>query len=441
MKRVLLLNPPHSQPIMRDTFHPTSKSALYIWHPLDLMIQSGYLQEFDVRIHDGVVDNRMSSLRRLLQEFKPEAVLSLVAWPTLKSDLKILKMIKDKYAPVIFAVGDVTYGEKEEFLEKHEFIDGVLADYPSHGFVQFLRGEPVKNAAWREKGEIHTEWTREPMDYGRPRHEQLDLSKYYLPYWKPPFGSVYTSHGCPAKCKFCVAPGWGPPRFRELEAVMDELEFLDSLGVHKIFFRDGSFNQKPKYMMSLCEDIARKLPGRRLTTWFKPKPLTDEMAQVMKAAGFQYVHIGVETGSPDFLRRIGKDFELEQVAPGVEILHKYGIKVVGHFMLGVPGETKEDFQMTAKYLRKTKLDVISFSVFEYSFGITMKEGETEPLLVDDEKKLRRRLAFMFAQFYLRPERWPHIYFFEDIDHLLQSVPRALQYVADLRLYPRFKALE
>ncbi|MFH1539103.1 MAG: radical SAM protein [bacterium] len=441
MKKVLLLNPPYSRPIMRDTFHPTSKSLLYIWHPLDLLIQSGYLSDYDVRLHDGVVDNRMSSLNSLLEEFRPDAVLSLVAWPTLKSDMELLERIKKTYKPVIFTVGDITYGEKEKFLETYPFLDGILADYTSRGFTQYLSGEPVKNAAWREDGDILTEWTHEPMDYGCPRHDLLDLSRYYLPYWKPPFGSVYTSHGCPAKCKFCVAPGWGPTRFRKHEAVLEELEFLDSLGVSKIFFRDGSFNQKPRYMMGLLEEVARRLPGRRLTTWFKPRPLNDEMAKVMKAAGFQFVHMGVETGSPDFLRRIGKDFELEDVEPGIEILHRNGIKVVGHFMLGVPGETEEDYRLTVRFLKKTKLDVISFGVFEYSFGITLKEGESEPILVRDDRKLRFRLLYLMFRFFLSPGRWRRIYFFEDIFHLSQSIPRVIQYAANLRLYPRFKALK
>lgn len=440
MKKVLLLNPPHPKPLMRDTFHPTSKSALYLWHPLDLMIQSGYLKGFDVRMHDAVVDRDPASLRRLLESFHPDAVLSLVAFPTLASDLACLKEIKDRYGSVLFAVGDVTYGERELFLEKHPFIDGILNDFASRAFSQYLRGEEVKNAIWRQDGRIRVEGTREPMDYDCPRHDLLDLSQYYLPYWKPPFGSVYATHGCNAKCKFCVAPGWGPTRFRNREAILEEIGFLRSLGVHKVFFRDGAFNQAPRYMMKLCEGIARNYPGMRLTTWFKPKPLTDEMARVMKEAGFQFVHIGCETGSPDFLRRIGKDFEVKDVAPAVETLHKHGIKVVGHFMAGVPGETEEDFRLSARYLEKTQLDVVSFSVFEYSFGIELKQGDGIPVQADD-KKLKRQLLYLYSRFYLRPDRWPRIYFFEDIPHLLQSIPRALRYVADLRLYPRFKALE
>jgi len=436
-KRVLLLNPTYHRPLMRDTFHPTSKSALYIWHPLDLLIQSGYLAGFDVRIHDGVVDNSRASLERTLAEFAPDAVLSLVAFPSLTSDLEILEGIKKRYGCTIFAVGDVTYGEREAFLARHEFLDGILADYTSRGFAQYLRGEPIRNAIWRDGDRICTESTHEPMDYATPRHDLLDLSAYYLPYWKPPFGSVYSSHGCPAKCRFCVAPGWGRPRFRDTEAVLDEVGFLYHRGVRKVFFRDGSFNQSPPRMARLLEGIAARYPGMRLTTWFKPKPLDAPMAKLMRAAGFEYVHIGVETGSPRFLRELGKDFALEEVEPGIDLLHRNGVKVVGHFMVGLPGERDEDYRLTLRYLSRTRLDIVSFSAFEYSFGIKMR-NEGGPARPDHPDTVtRRRLYHLMARFYARPDRWPRIWFFEDLAHVAASVPRIARYAADLRLYPRF----
>lgn len=441
-KKVLLLNPPYSKPIMRDTLHPTSKSALYIWHPLDLLIHSGYLTDFDVRLHDGVVNNSPAALKRLLDDFKPDGILSLIAYPTINKDIPLLQKIKKEYGSKIWCVGDVTYGQKEKFLEEYPFIDGVMSDYTSKAFSQYMRGDAIRNGFWREDGVIKSDKTQQPLDWDVPRHDLLDLSKYYLPYWKPPFGSIYATHGCPAKCSFCVVPGWGPSRFRKHEAIIEELDFLDHLGVNKVFFRDGSFNQAPKYTIDLCEKIASRFGNKfKFTTWFKPRPLDDRMARVMKAAGFQYVHMGVETGSADLLRRFGKDFEFKDVEPGIEILHNHGIKVVGHFLIGPPGETEEDFQLTAKYLRKTNLDVISPSVFEYSFGIEWNKDNSAPLLVSDEKKLRRRLYYLMLSFYLRPGRWRHIYFFEDLSHLLKTIPRGLQYLAALRLYPRFKELE
>jgi len=441
MKRVLLLNPPYARPLMRDTFHPTAKSTLYLWHPLDLLIQSGYLRGFDVRLFDGVVDRRNGALDELLRDFRPDAVLSLVSFPSLEADMALLRRIKTEQHAVVFAVGDITYGEKEAFLERHPFVDGILPDYTSKAFAQFLRGETIRNGIWRDDGAIRSNADHEPIDYDTPRHDLLDLTRYYLPYWEPPFASAYTSHGCPAKCIFCVAPGWGAPRFREHDRVLDELESLRGLGVRKVFFRDGSFNQWARNTVSLCEKIAARFPDHfRFTTWFKPKPLSDEMAAAMKAAGFQYVHLGCETGSPDFLRRLGKDFAVEDVEPAVAMLHRHGIKVVGHFMLGLPGQTEYDNQLTARFLKKTRLDVISFSVFEYSYGIKIKKEPDGPVVADD-RSIKRQLLSLYSTFYLRPRRWPRIWFFENWHHFLRFVPRALKYLFELRLYPKFKALE
>ncbi|MBF0206839.1 MAG: radical SAM protein [Oligoflexia bacterium] len=453
-KKVLLLNPPYFRPIMRDTFHPTSKSALYIWHPLDLLIQSGYLTDCDLQIYDGVINKNPAYLNDFLKQFRPDAVLSLISFPTLNSDLQLLKLIKEKYRAIIFAVGDITYGEKESFLIDRPYIDGILADYTSKGFAQYLKGVQIKNAAWREGNNIKSEWTHEDIDYRTPRHDLLNMNAYYLPYWQAPFASVYTSHGCPAKCKFCVAPGWGIPRFRTTDAVIEEIDFLYKRGIRKIFFRDGSFNQAPKIMINLCEQLASRYQDLKITTWFKPKPLNETMAQSMRAAGFQYVHIGVETGSADFLRKIGKDFDLHEVAPAIDLLHKYGIKVVGHFMLGVPGETKKEIGLTAKYLAKTKLDVISFSVFEYSYGISIRNELMSKSKTEDEdyaqKAIPRHaddnfikiiLIYLLSRFYCKPSRWSKIYFFESISHLMSSLPKIAQYIFDLRLYPRFRSLE
>jgi anaerobic magnesium-protoporphyrin IX monomethyl ester cyclase len=439
MKRVLLLNPPYHVPIMRDTFHPTAKSTMYVWHPLDLLIQSGRLDGMDVRIHDGVVQNGMEPLRRLLDEFRPDGVLSLIAWPTLEADLALLKWIKDTYGPVVFAEGDITYGEKEAFLERHPFLDGILADFISSGFARYMRGDKVINAAWHENGTVVSDWTREPSDYSRPRHELLDLGKYYLPYWKPPFASVYTAHGCSSKCTFCPVPDLGPPRMRKLEAIVEELEFLRVAGVNKIFFRDASFNQAPRFMIALCEEIARRFPKLRFTTWFRPSPLTPEMAEAMRAAGCRYVHLGVETGSPEFLRRLGKDFHLEDVPSAVELLHRNRIRAVGHFMIGVPGETDDDWRMTLNYMKSTKLDVVSFSVYEQSFGAKLKYGEST---AEMEKALRRKLLLAMSRFFFRPDRWPGFAgFVEGPAHFVQSLGRLCRYLFGLRLYPRIAALK
>ncbi|MCC6159271.1 MAG: radical SAM protein [Deltaproteobacteria bacterium] len=437
MTRILLLNPPAERPIMRDTIHPTAKSAMYIWHPLDLLIQSAHMRDMELRIHDGVVTPGFKALERTLKAFRPDGVFSLVAWPTIDSDMRILRWIKETTGAVIFAEGDITYGQKEVFLEEYSFLDGILADFTSQGFVRRMRGEAPINAAWWENGKVVSDWKRDPVDYGVPRHELLRLDQYYLPYWKPPFASVYGSHGCSSKCSFCPVPDLGAPMFRPLERVIEELEFLYDMGVRKVFFREATFNLSATNTIRLCETIARRFPGMRFTCWFRPNPLSREIVDAMADAGFEYAHIGVETGSAEFLRALNKDFELADVPRAVEMMKRRGIKTIGHFMIGVPGEREKDRRETIRYLRKTRLSVVSVGAYEESFGAKLRHDAATR---QSDRILRWRLIQMMAAFYTRLDRWPGFFgFVEDAGHLAVSLFRFADYLLSMRLFPRVSA--
>lgn len=399
---------------------------MFLWHPLDLLIQSGLLSGMDLRIFDGVVHGDVTSLKHLLDDFKPDGVLSLIAKQTLEEDLTILKWIKEDYGPIVFAEGDITFGEKEAFLMRTHFLDGILADFVSTGFRRYMKGEEVINAAWRENGKVISDWTPDPLNYDCPRHDLLDLSRYYLPYWRPPFASVYTQHGCTSSCSFCHVPRLGPPRFRELEAIQNELDFLNSMNVHKIFFRDCSFNQVPALMVPLCEMIVNRFPKLNFTCWFRPSPLTEEMAKAMKAAGCRYVHLGVETGSVDFLRRLGKDFDLERVPEAIHLLQRNKIRVIGHFMAGVPNETEEDWEQTLVYLRKTKLDLVSVNIYRDALGSRLRVNDKTR---GRSRLLRRRLIIAMTKFYLRPDRWPgFLHFIDGVGHAFVSMGRFIRFI-------------
>ena len=54
--RIVLLNPPAPQITFRDGYCSSSSKSGYVWHPLDLMIQSGILtaQGHDITFIDAI---------------------------------------------------------------------------------------------------------------------------------------------------------------------------------------------------------------------------------------------------------------------------------------------------------------------------------------------------------------------------------------------------
>jgi radical SAM superfamily enzyme YgiQ (UPF0313 family) len=67
-----------------------------------------------------------------------------------------------------------------------------------------------------------------------------------------------------------------------------------------------------------------------------------DLARLMKASGCFQVNVGIESGSPRILRQIQKHLSLDLAARSVRTLRDAGLEVVGFFMLGFPGETRDD---------------------------------------------------------------------------------------------------
>jgi len=72
----------------------------------------------------------------------------------------------------------------------------------------------------------------------------------------------------------------------------------------------------------------------------------------MRKAGFVKVGYGVESGSPRVLKEIKKGITIEQIVDAFEKTKKAGIKTEAYIMIGHLTETREDFEMTLRLIKK-----------------------------------------------------------------------------------------
>jgi anaerobic magnesium-protoporphyrin IX monomethyl ester cyclase len=74
----------------------------------------------------------------------------------------------------------------------------------------------------------------------------------------------------------------------------------------------------------------------------------------MHRAGCTTVSFGVESGSPEMLRRIKKGITLDQVLKAVQLCLDCGIDPHTSFILGLPGETPETLAQTLAFGERLK---------------------------------------------------------------------------------------
>ena len=92
----------------------------------------------------------------------------------------------------------------------------------------------------------------------------------------------------------------------------------------------------------------------------RPDCINDEILQVIKDIPVKkvWVELGLQTSSDITAERINRCYKSKEFTKAVSLLNKYNIDVVVHIIVGLPGETFEDFKNTIEFINKHKIQGI-----------------------------------------------------------------------------------
>ncbi len=113
----------------------------------------------------------------------------------------------------------------------------------------------------------------------------------------------------------------------------------------------------------------------------------------MRAAGIAWVAWGVESGSQKILDSIKKDIKVENVIKDFALTKKAGIKSLAFMMLGFPGETPADINLTARLVKKIKPEITRFHIVTPYPGSELRKylDECNLLETTDDYKFDTRI--------------------------------------------------
>jgi anaerobic magnesium-protoporphyrin IX monomethyl ester cyclase len=370
-RKILLLNPPGDQPYLRDYYCSHSSKASYIWHPYDLLAHSGILGlEHDVEAFDPAV-LRMSKAqaRQEIQNRDFDTVLVLSGAVSLMEDFEFVQSVPGLTEKTFIVTGDSFLYHADELMEKFPFIDAMLLDFTSRCLLPYLRGEldgaPVPNLVYRDgdsvaNGGRHVE--KRTFEMPLPHYEIFPWKKYRIPHGRSfPFGSIITDFGCPYNCNFCVS-GDLPYKWREIDDVMREFHYLRSLGIRELWIKDLTFFANRKHHRQLCEAMIEEDFGFGWVCLSRVNVVDEEKLELMARAGCHTIQFGVESPTEDILTYINKQTSNDQVRKIFKLCRRLGIRTLGHFVLGFPGETLETAKQTIDYAIELDCDYASFNV-------------------------------------------------------------------------------
>lgn len=219
------------------------------------------------------------------------------------------------------------------------------------------------------------------------------LTPSYTAYFK-------IAEGCSNRCGYCIIPKLrGPYRSREMDALLREAKALADAGVKELIVIAQDIT---KYGMDLPEH-KRLLPEllRELCkldfTWVRlhylyPDQITDELVDVIASEPkiVKYLDIPLQHVSKRILRAMHRPGDGAEFAALIENLRARipGLVLRTSLIVGLPGETEEEFAELCTFLQETQIERVG--VFEFSPEEGTEAAEL-PDQIDAEVKANRRL--------------------------------------------------
>jgi anaerobic magnesium-protoporphyrin IX monomethyl ester cyclase len=175
---------------------------------------------------------------------------------------------------------------------------------------------------------------------------------------------IMGSRGCFNDCNYCYSTKmWGPKvRWHSAERTLQEMDFLKKhYGIEVFQFFDDNFTLDPRRLKVLMEEFRRRELKDKWVCSTRIDLLNEEAVRQLKHGGVHHVAIGMETVNDRLLKVINKNVTKRQTLRTMELCNKYGVRVMGMFIIGLPTETRAETMETIDFVRKSKLHLAVFS--------------------------------------------------------------------------------
>ncbi len=149
-------------------------------------------------------------------------------------------------------------------------------------------------------------------------------------------------------------------RLRSPEKIIEEINEIARKypKQNEIYLEVETFSANRKWAIQLCTGLAElnKILPNSLSYGVNiriiPNADFSDLFEACKRSNFRFINIGLESGSERVRKLILKrNYSNNDIISVVGAARKFGLKVAFYNMIGIPGETKADFEETVKLNR------------------------------------------------------------------------------------------
>lgn len=340
MKKLLLINP-----VGRKSGYLSSRATTF--PPLGLAYVAA-LTPPDWQIK--IIDENFEDFK-----FEHADLVGITAFTSnINRAYEIAKIYKDKNIKVV--LGGIHASMLPD--EALQFVDTVVIGEAENIWKKVIQDFETNSLSPKYNGGV-VDLTK---SHPRPRRDLLH--PHY--FWR----TIQTSRGCPLNCNFCSVSRYLGKKYRQRNTD-DILHEIKEIQGDYITFLDDNLIGYGKESYKHAKELFRGMieMGLNKKWWMQTSINAAEDEEIIKLAaeaGCMFVFIGFETITTDSLVNYKKGVNLkvgvENYKKVVDIFHKYGIGVLGAFIIGSDYETPEYYKRFTEFLIKSEIDIFQITL-------------------------------------------------------------------------------
>ena len=357
-----------------------------LWHiiPYSLCLLAEMVSDIcDVTIIDAyTADMTPQVFKETLKTLQPDVVGITVSMDQFSATghlaAKLIKWIDPNITTIL---GGVYATVNPELAVEDEYVDYVVigeGEYVIRDLIHYLIGKgslPNKGVCYKtgdsivntQRAELIEDLDALPL----PAYHLIDFEAYSNSAPRKsvdspsllPYARIMTSRGCPQQCIFCQVETIAGRKFRprSSENVIKEIAWLkERYNIRSIIFDDDNLFANQKRAKAIFKGMIEQnlsLPWKSIATAvFR---LDEELIELMRLSGCQYICIAIESGSERVLKKIiKKPVKYEHAKKMVDVAQKHGIFVSANFIIGFPTETWYEIRQTIKFAEDLKANYV-----------------------------------------------------------------------------------
>ena len=320
-----------------------------------------------------------------------------------KSRQMLHKAKKNNPHAVVVAAGCyVQTKEAEAALD--ESIDIIIGNNKKHELVKLLE----KFEAEKKQEETKQNRKAQLASIADINHEKQEYEELYLERTvEHTRAFLKVQDGCNQFCSYCIIPfARGRVRSRKAEDVLGEVRRLAEHGYRQVVLTGihlSSYGADTGDSLLHLIELVHEVEGMKRIRLgsLEPRIVTEDFVKRLSRLEkiCPHFHLSLQSGCDTVLARMNRRYDTAEYEAGCQMLRKYFSHpaITTDVIVGFPGETEEEFQMTREYLERIhfyEMHIFKYSRREGTKAAAMKNQVPEPektrrsaILLDLEKKM------------------------------------------------------